>query len=148
MSYCNLSDIQKRLSTQEITRLVADSGVVPDFEDPDDPGLALVSAAITSASTEIDFACSLRYPVPLSPIPARIVDICVDISIYNLFKRRFREMPEAIAKQYDDAKKELAEISKGNRVLGVTMPEDDSSSSGIVVSKTASDKTYDLDRFL
>lgn len=146
--YCNLSDLKKRISEQEITRLVADGGSIVDFDDPEDPGLLLVNAAIESSTTEIDFACAVKYPVPLSPIPPRIVDICVDISIYNLFKRRFREIPELIVKQYDDAKKELNEIAKGNRILNVTLPEGETSSSEIAVSKTDADKTYNLEGFL
>ncbi len=146
--YCTITDLLKRISEQEITRLVADGGTVPDFDEESDAGLAIVNQAILSASTEIDFACSARYPVPLSPVPARIVDLCVDISIYNLFKRRYREMPEAIAKQYDDAKKELAEIAKGNRVLDITLPEGTEASTGITVSKTESDRTYNLDGYM
>ena len=146
--YCSLNDLKKRISEQEITRLVADGGTVVDFENPADSGLLIVEAAIASAGTEIDFACSGRYPVPLSPVPARIVDICVDISIYNLFKRRFRDIPELIVKQYDDAKKELNEIAKGNRVLNVTIPEGDSPSMGMVVNKTSADKTYNLDGYM
>jgi len=146
--YCSLNDLKKRISEQEITRLVADGGTVVDFENPADSGLLIVEAAIASAGTEIDFACSGRYPVPLSPVPARIVDICVDISIYNLFKRRFRDIPELIVKQYDDAKKELNEIAKGNRVLNVTIPEGDSSSMGMAVNKTSADKTYNFDGYM
>jgi len=146
--YCSLNDLKKRISEQEITRLVADGGSVVDFDDPADPGLLIVEAAITSAGTEIDFACSGRYPVPLSPVPARIVDICVDISIYNLFKRRFRDIPEMVVKQYDDAKKELNEIAKGNRVLNVTTPEGNSPSMGMAVNKTSADKTYNLDGYM
>lgn len=146
--YCALADLLKRISTQEITRLVADSGTEPDFEDTDDPGYLLVEAAIVSAGTEIDFACAGRYPVPLSPIPSRIVDICVDISLYNLFKRRFREIPDLIVKQYDDAKKELNEIAKGNRVLDVTLPEGETTSTGIVVNKTDTDRTFNFDGYM
>lgn len=146
--YCSLSDIKKRVSEQEITRLVADGGTAVDFDDPNDPGLLLVTAAIESATTEIDFACAVKYPVPLSPVPARITDLCVDISIYNLFKRRFREIPELIVKQYDDARKELSEIAKGNRVLDITIPEGESSSADITVSKTESDRTYNLDGYM
>lgn len=146
--YCSLNDLKKRISEQEITRLVADGGSVVDFEDPADPGLLIVEAAIASAGTEIDFACSGRYPVPLSPVPARIVDICVDISLYNLFKRRFRDIPELIVKQYDDVKKELNEIAKGNRVLSVTMPADETTSGDIRTSKTESDRTYDFEGYM
>lgn len=146
--YCDLTDLKKRLSEQEITRLVADAGTAPDFEDPEDPGLLLVNAAIESAGTEIDFACAARYPVPLSPIPPRIVDICVDISLYNLFKRRFREIPELIVKQYDDAKKELNEIAKGNRVLSVTMPADETTSGDIRVNKTDADRTFNFEGYM
>lgn len=146
--YCSIIDLKKRLSEQEITRLVADAGTVPDFEDDEDPGLLIVQSAIESASTEIDFACAARYPVPLSPIPPRIVDICVDISLYNLFKRRFREIPELIVKQYDDAKKELNEIAKGNRVLSVTMPEDETTTGDIRTNKTESDRTFNFEGFM
>lgn len=146
--YCSINELKKRLSEQEITRLVADAGTVPDYEDDQDPGLLLVNAAIESASTEIDFACAARYPVPLSPVPPRIVDICVDISLYNLFKRRFREIPELIVKQYDDAKKELNEIAKGNRVLSVTMPTDETTSGDIRTSKTDADRTYNFEGYM
>lgn len=146
--YCSIIDLKKRLSEQEITRLVADAGTVPDFDDVEDSGLLLVNAAIESASIEVDFACAARYPVPLSPIPPRIVDICVDISLFNLFKRRFREIPELIVKQYDDAKKELNEIAKGNRVLSVTMPEDETTTGDIRTNKTESDRTFNLEGYM
>ncbi|KAB2908941.1 MAG: DUF1320 domain-containing protein [Ignavibacteriales bacterium] len=146
--YCSLADLQKRISVQEIIRLVSDSGSEPDFEDTSDAGRLLVEAAIISAGTEIDFACAGRYTVPLSPIPARIVDICVDISVYNLFKRRFRDIPELIVKQYDDAKKELNEIAKGNRILNVNTSEENSPGGGMAVNKTNADKTYNLEGYL
>jgi phage gp36-like protein len=146
--YCTLGDLKKQLSEQEIIRLVADSGTEPDLTHADDAGLAIVNAAISSASIEIDFAASARYPVPLTPIPARIVDICVEISIYNLFKRRFRDIPELIVKRYDDAKKELNEIAKGNRVLDITLPEGETKSGGFAINKTDSDRTYNLDGYM
>ena len=87
MSYCTLTNILNLISEATLIALTDDAGA----GEVDD---AKVAAAIADADATIDSYCQGRYTIPLSPVPSKIVQISVDIAVYNLYSRSDLDMPE------------------------------------------------------
>lgn len=115
MAYSVLSDIQDRISPEELVRLTddADSGAVDEDR---------VSAAIADADAEIDAYCGTRYAVPLSPVPPMIARISGDLSAYNLFSRR-PPLDEIQKERRKAAIDFLEKVAAGKVSLGVEDPD-------------------------
>jgi phage gp36-like protein len=111
MSYSTIDDIRASLPEDELMRLTDDEclGVV---------GEARVDDAIARAGADIDASCGGRYRVPVSPVPALLKKISVDIAIYDLYSRTVAEVPDARAEQYRNAMRQLEGISRGHVSLG------------------------------
>jgi phage gp36-like protein len=109
MGYAVKADITpRRISTQEIIELTNDTGGGA----ANDP---LIETIITEASATIDSYCRNRYSVPLQP-SEKIESVCVDLVVYELFKRR-RRVDEDIQRCYDDAMSFLRDVSTGKAAL-------------------------------
>ena len=108
MAYCNQDDILKMIPQDELTELTADTGDTPDPE--------VVTEAITKADAEIDAYLGTRYAAPLSPVPAQVTSLSVDMAIYHLYTRRSLA-PQVRRQKYEAALVFLQRLAAGEVVL-------------------------------
>ena len=80
MAYCTQDDILDQVDESVLIQLTDPDGAAIDED--------VVTRAIEDADATIDSYCQGRYTIPLSPVPDKIRQISVDITIYNLFSRR------------------------------------------------------------
>lgn len=141
--YCEVADILNDLSKDELISLLNDENrqkSAIDLTDEQDLVVFRCNEQISISGNEIDGYLRSRYSMPLSPVPARIKQICKDIAIYNCYKRRMRlDMPESIVRIYGERIKELINIQKGLINLEVTPPDDNAE---IIINKTESDRIF------
>lgn len=115
-----------------------------DFSDETDPATVRVLEQIDSASEEIDGYLRSAYSLPFTEVPERVKQICKDISIYNLYKRRQRtDMPESLTSIYKARITELKDIQKGIISLGIESTQTDTSE--FHTNKTEDDKVFTKD---
>lgn len=137
MAYCKLSDVVQRFPQQSIQDLTDDdlTGHVVD---------SVLDSAADDASEVIDSYVRGRYATPFAaPVPSLILQIAVDLTVYNLYRRRFDQaMPEDIAKRREEALKMLREIQGG----AVRLFNDPALPPTIVLgSKTEADREFSSD---
>lgn len=108
MAYCNQDDILKMVPQEELTELTADTGDTPDPE--------VVTEAIAKADAEIDAYLGTRYAAPLSPVPAQVTSLSVDMAIYHLYTRRSLA-PQVRRQKYEAALVFLQRVAAGEVVL-------------------------------
>lgn len=114
--YAAKLDILEQLPEVELIGLTddADAGAVDD---------TVVDRSIADADAVIDAYCQGRYPVPLSPVPAIIRSLSVDLAIYNLYSRRpVAGVPEARKDRRQAAIRFLEKVAEGKIQLGATSP--------------------------
>jgi phage gp36-like protein len=112
--YCALSDIQKTEPAEQIVQLTDDvgSGAV---------GAENLAQAIELAAGYIDAKLRGHVTLPLpEPVPGIVVQIAVELSVWNLYKRRMgSNMPESIIERRKWAEARLDEIVSGTLILAV-----------------------------
>jgi Mu-like prophage protein gp36 len=120
MAYCTLDDITKALEEAAVIQLTDDENLKPTAIDPGNPDhtaiIARIDEAIGKADAEIDGYCAVKYSVPLSPVPAVVNNLSVELAIYYLHGRR--SIPEKIEKRYDRAVARLKDIARGAPLPG------------------------------
>ena len=145
--YCSLTDILNDISQDEVIRLTNDENDELediDLTDEDDVRVVRVAEQIRSADEEIDGYLRSRYMLPFTTTPGRLLTISKDISIYNLYKRRFRlELPESIVAIYRQRISELEKIQRG--VISLDIPTADEPESEIVINKSSGDRLFPKD---
>jgi len=114
MPYCTQDDLLEQISEAELIQLTDDAGAGAVDE-------TVVERAIADADAEIDAYAMTRYATPLSPVPAMIRKISVDIAVYHLFARR-RGAPEDRKERYKNAVKFLEGLAKGLISIGAATP--------------------------
>jgi len=134
MAYSTEADIKKQLPEEQLIELsdddgdgVADSGVV--------------ERAITDADAEIDSYLSVRYTVPLSPVPARAQQLSVDIAIWNLYSRR-TVLDEIREKRYNAAIAFLKDVASGK----ANIDDPASGEQQIKTSRSKEDRIFTIGR--
>lgn len=148
MAYCTPDDIKKLLPEETVIQLTDDENLKPSAIDPDNTEhaaiIARINEAIETADAEIDGYCAVKYSVPLSPVPAVVNKLSVELAIYYLYSRR--SVPEKIEKRYDKAVSRLKDIARGLLTLGVD-PEPAASvtADSAQVNKTTSDRVFTRD---
>jgi phage gp36-like protein len=115
MSYCTTENITDRIGEPALIQLTDDAGAGEVDDD-------IVAAAIAASEATIDAYCQKRYTVPLSPIPAQIAGLCVDIAVYNLYSRSDLAMPEVRKDRYNAAIRFLEKAAEGKIELGASTP--------------------------
>ncbi len=124
--YCTLADIEKLLPEETIIQLTDDENLSPTAIDPTDEThtaiIGRIDEAIAAADATIDSYCQGRYTVPLSPVPAKIKLLSVDIGIYNLYSRRDMAMPEIRGDRNKEAIRFLEKVADGKVQLGASTP--------------------------
>ncbi|CAG0979983.1 hypothetical protein ANAEL_01688 [Anaerolineales bacterium] len=144
--YATISDILSDIDSELLIQLVNDENTTVDLEDDDDPAVVRINQQITTAGDEIDGYIRAHHALPLDPVPGLIRQICVDIAIYNLYKRRHRlDMPESIVNIYRDKVKLLEAIQKGVVTIGASGTPAAGESAGVRVNKTDDDRIFGRD---
>ena len=108
MAYCTQADILNQLTSAELIQLTDDAG-------SGSVDAAKVDAALNAASATIDAYAGARYTLPLQ-ISEKIKQLCVDLAIYELEKRR-RRIREATLAARDAALSFLRDLARGRAVL-------------------------------
>jgi phage gp36-like protein len=135
MAYINTEILSKYITLEELTRLTDDDnyGVINESR---------VEEAINSASQDFENYLRDIYDISQFPssLPEMLVQIICDITIYNLYKRRYRlEMPESITEIYKMAIDKLNKIARGE--IQINLPRK-TSAGFIKINKTESDRIF------
>lgn len=108
MPYCTQSDLLNQLTQAELVQLTDDAGT-------GSVDTAKVDAALAAASATIDAYAGARYTLPLQT-SEKVKQLCVDLAIYELEKRR-RRLREATIAARDAALAFLRDLAGGRAVL-------------------------------
>jgi len=136
MAYSVQDDILDQLDEDALIQLTDPDGVAID----DDK----VTRAIADADATIDAYCQGRYTVPLSPVPAKIRQISVDIAIYNLYSRRDDTAPDIRIERHKEAIRFLEKVSEGKINLGAATPA--ATNTRDTVDITSNERIFDRDK--
>lgn len=112
MSYATLADIEARIGTDRLHELAdyAASGVADH---------SAVLRALTDAAAEIDAHLATRYRLPLPSVPGVLTRVACDIAIYRLTSlRRVGDIEDARLR-YEDARRFLEAVAKGDIALAI-----------------------------
>lgn len=93
--YCMLDDLIEAKDLRTISQLSNDES------NPTQPDENVVNLNIQKACNVIDSFISGRYATPLQDVPGIIKDICIDLTVYNLYTRRNREISKESAVYLD-----------------------------------------------
>jgi len=118
MAYCAQDETHNDILDQ------LDESVLIQLTDPDGAEIDenVVTRAIEDADATIDAYCQGRYTIPLSPVPDKIRQISVDITIYNLFSRRGDTAHETRKDRHKEAIRFLEAVRDGKIRLGAATP--------------------------
>lgn len=105
MAYVTQSDLVERFSSVELAQLTDETA-------SQTPDAAEITKACDEASSLIDSYLSVRYAVPLSPVPTLIRWLGCDIARKILWKDRAGG-ESAVTMAYDGAVRRLIDIAKG-----------------------------------
>jgi phage gp36-like protein len=108
MPYCTEADLLNQLTQTELVQLTDDAG-------SGSVDSAKVDAALAAASATIDAYAGARYTLPLQT-SEKVKQLCVDLTIYELEKRR-RRVREATLAARDAALSFLRDLARGRAVL-------------------------------
>jgi phage gp36-like protein len=114
MPYATQQDISDRYSNNTLLMLT-------DRDGNDTVDQEVLDGALNDATAEIDSYVATKYALPLPTVPAVLVRLCVDISIYRLASGADLATEEQ-RKRFDDAIKMLRDIAKGVSSLGIAQP--------------------------
>jgi len=105
---------------QELIRLFADKAT-PTETEPDEVDEKIFGGCANAASEEIDGYLRRRYAVPLSPVPDKVQQLAVELTLYYGYKRR-KAISQQIQDGYDRAVRWLRDCSSGSVDLGLEPP--------------------------
>jgi phage gp36-like protein len=106
--YCSIDDLKEAKDFRSIIQLSNDSG------NPQEADENIVNQNIKKAGNVIDTYLAGRYLTPINgEVPGIIRDICVDLTVFNLYTRRNREIPKesGVFLDYQAAIKTLEKIA-------------------------------------
>lgn len=101
--------------------------------------------AIISAEDELKSYLKQLYDTTAFPaeLPGMLIQLVVDLTIYNLYKRRFRlEMPESLNKLHEETLTSLRRIARGE--IELNLPKK-TNAGFIKINKTDADRIYGKD---
>jgi phage gp36-like protein len=124
MSYCTQSDIETRIGP-------ADLAALADYDGDGAADSAVVQGAITSAEALIDSYLSVRFAVPVAPVPDALNTRAVSLSVY--FLRLGRDsVTDDVRAQYRDDVDWLCQVAAGQVALGAEpAPADSAAAPGV-----------------
>lgn len=95
--------------------------VLADRDNDDVLDTALIDQALADATAEIDVYLAAKYDLPLVTVPAVVLRLCVDISVY-LMANTGTGRAEEYRQRYEDALALLRRIASGEVSLGLETP--------------------------
>lgn len=111
MAYCAYDDIEKRIGETDMAALA-------DYDGDGNPDADVVAQAIDDACALIDSYLSVRFTVPVSPVPEVLRTRAVNLSVY--FLRLGRDSAtEDVRRQYEDDVAWLTQVVAGRVSLGI-----------------------------
>lgn len=131
MAYATQTDITDLYGIDTLDRLA-------DRDGEGTADAAKVSRALDDASALVDGYIALRVTLPLSPVPAVLRNLTVDIAMYRLATDAGLLSEDARAR-YDDAIRFLRDVSAGKAAI----PQP--AAPGAAVTETASPQTVVID---
>ncbi len=134
MAYITQSDIVDQLSESELIQLTDDSGAGQVDSN-------VVARAIADADDEVNSHLQERYTVPLSPVPGLVRKLSVDVAIYNLYSRRDLDAPVR-TKRYEDARRLLKALARGESSLGVEAPPAETHDEEVQTTRKKEDRVF------
>lgn len=126
MPYSVQADILNQLDEETLIQLTDDPG---DGEVDDD----VVTRAIADADATVDSYCQGRYVLPLSPVPAKVRQVSVDIALYNLYSRRGDTAPDIRKDRHKEAIRWLEKVAEGKVKLGADTPASDNTAQSVEI---------------
>lgn len=138
MAYSTQADIQKLLTPAQLVQLADDDGNgIADT--------AVLDEAIAQADATIDAYLASRIAVPISPVPAVVRSLSVDIAIWNIYSRR--SIANELRKQRVDAAIAfLKAFADGKVTLGVTPAPAATEEGGPKATRAEGDRTFTIGR--
>ncbi|OIO70887.1 MAG: hypothetical protein COS35_06505 [Zetaproteobacteria bacterium CG02_land_8_20_14_3_00_50_9] len=128
MAYSTYADLIKKHDEQYLIQLSDDDG----------DGIAdavVIDEAIAQADAEINARISMRYSVPMNPVPALATSISATLAIGNLYSHRGMDKPDTVK---DDVKAAIAlldRIGEGRATWGeATEPAADTAQLDVRIS--------------
>lgn len=125
MAYSTKTDILKKITDPELAQLTSETGVTDD---------AVVTECIAEADAEIDSYAGRKYAVPMSPVPDRVRNLSIDITLFKAASRRAFKLggiSDAIRQLYEDALSFLKDIAAGRAVIdGAVTPAENKGRTG------------------
>jgi phage gp36-like protein len=114
MAYATTQDIIDRYGEDLLL-------VLADRDNDGEADADVTARALTDADAEIDLHLAAIYDLPLSPVPASLVQIAVDVAVYRMCTSDALVTDE-IRRRYEDARSTLRRIAKKEISLGA-VPE-------------------------
>lgn len=111
MAYASDADIIALHSEETLNRLA-------DLDGNGTRDAAKVDRALDDAAALIDGYIGQRFPLPLSPVPAVLKNLSIDIAVYRLATDAGL-LAEDMRRRYDDALAFLRDVAKGIATLPV-----------------------------
>lgn len=138
MAYIDETILRRYISRDELIRLT-------DDENSGSINTERMTEAINIASNEFENYVRDAYDIGSfpNPLPDQLNQIICDITIYNLYKRRYRlDMPESVIEIYKRAILTLEKIAKGE--LQINLPKK-TTAGFIKINKTEDDRIFNKD---
>ena len=137
MAYSLISDLREAVPDTILIQVTDDNGLGAIIEQR-------VTYAIAEADALIDTYLNGKYTTPLSPVPAALKRISMDLALYYLYKRRQFEVSDTLMQSYKEAIRLLESIRDGKTTLGV---DDGVNESGGIfkTNKTSSSRVFTSD---
>jgi phage gp36-like protein len=111
MDYCTQDDIENRIGRADLVAL-------SDYDGDGEPDPDVVGAAIRDACSLIDSYLSVRFRVPVDPVPPALKVRAINLSVYFLRLGRDSATEDA-RRQYEDDLAWLREAVRGDVSLGI-----------------------------
>ena len=136
MAYATLTELLQRLDEQNVILLTDDTMAAAINTDA-------VDRAFADADTEIDSYISARYAVPVSPVPALLQRLSLDLAIEGLYTRRPHVVtPEAVVRAAKNARSLLAMIAANKADIPGVAEADTSGTSSAGASFDAGERLF------
>lgn len=138
MAYVDRAILERYISRNELIRLTDDENLGNIQEER-------LQEAINAATDEFENYVRDAYDIGSfpNPLPDQLNQIICDITIYNLYKRRYRlDMPESVIEIYKRAILTIEKIAKGE--LQINLPKK-TTAGFIKINKTEDDRVFNKD---